>query len=246
MLELGFMEQLASLSALIRPDRQALLFSATFPGKLREASESWIPNAVIIRCSAMELVRGDSHANSGLSTALKEKVGDNKDAGDRKLESQGVSVAGETEAEEHEGDATHEEDLGDADHPETFETSSLTINKTVDQTVHVCASHKKPRLLIRFIETIREKEKAEKIRQPGAMLIFCTKIKTVKFVADFLKRQNSPVEILHGQLPQSARERVLDAFKAVRITSLTMLLFKIPILRYESTCRFLKLSLPHW
>lgn len=31
-----------------------MLFSATFPGRLREAAESWVKDAVIVRCSAME------------------------------------------------------------------------------------------------------------------------------------------------------------------------------------------------
>jgi superfamily II DNA/RNA helicase len=42
MLQLGFMEQLQAISDQIRPDRQTLLFSATFPGKLREASQAWV------------------------------------------------------------------------------------------------------------------------------------------------------------------------------------------------------------
>ena len=92
---------------------------------------------------------------------------------------------------------------------------SLTISPTVSQIVHVCAAHKKPRLLIRFITSVREQEKIHKMRQPGAMMIFATKIKSVKFVVDFLNRQNITSEPLHGQLPQSQRERALNDFKAV-------------------------------
>jgi superfamily II DNA/RNA helicase len=96
-------------------------------------------------------------------------------------------------------------------------TLSLTISPTVQQAVHVCAGHKKPRLLIRFITTVREQEKIHKVRQPGAMLIFATKIKSVKFVVDFLQRQGVQVDLLHGQLPQSQRERALNDFKAVTL-----------------------------
>ena len=95
-------------------------------------------------------------------------------------------------------------------------TLSLTISPSVSQVVHVCASHKKPRLLIRFITTVREQEKLHKVRQPGAMIIFATKIKSVKFVVDLLQRQTISSEPLHGQLPQSQRERALSEFKAVR------------------------------
>lgn len=96
-----------------------------------------------------------------------------------------------------------------------FNTLSLTISPSVSQVVHVCASHKKPRLLIRFITTVREQEKLHKVRQPGAMIIFATKIKSVKFVVDFLQRQKILSEPLHGQLQQSQRERALSEFKAV-------------------------------
>jgi hypothetical protein len=77
--------------------------------------------------------------------------------------------------------------------PADNKTSSLTISPTVAQHIHVCASHKKPRLLLKYIATVREQEKAAKVRQAGPMIIFCNKIKTLKFVHDFLKRQNVKV-----------------------------------------------------
>jgi len=40
MLSMGFEEQLNAISSQIRPDRQAMLFSATFPGRLRDAANS--------------------------------------------------------------------------------------------------------------------------------------------------------------------------------------------------------------
>lgn len=56
------------------------------------------------------------------------------------------------------------------------------------------------------------------MRQPGLMLIFCTKIKTLKFVADFLKRQDQTnFCMLHGQLPQSQREKSLMDFKSGKV-----------------------------
>ena len=51
-------------------------------------------------------------------------------------------------------------------------------------------------------------------------MIFATKIKSVKFVVDFLRRQNTPVEMLHGQLPQSQREKTLADFKAGKTNTL--------------------------
>jgi superfamily II DNA/RNA helicase len=61
MLAMGFQEQLDMISKQIRPDRQAVLFSATFPGKLRDVATSYIGEAITIRCSTMELVMNNSH-----------------------------------------------------------------------------------------------------------------------------------------------------------------------------------------
>mmetsp|Transcript_95214 Transcript_95214/g.254585 ORF Transcript_95214/g.254585 Transcript_95214/m.254585 type:complete len:677 (-) Transcript_95214:52-2082(-) len=55
MLALGFEEQLHAISEQIRPDRQTLMFSATFPGALRAASEKWLSDPVLIRVATTEV-----------------------------------------------------------------------------------------------------------------------------------------------------------------------------------------------
>ena len=204
MLAMGFFDQLSTISRLIRDDRQTLLFTATFPGNLREAADKWAADAVTIRCNTMEMHR-DSHAGQAAS-------GSGGPDGDAALP--------------HETNDDDENDAGDDSTGAAAKTAavsssssggggmSLTISPTVTQEVHVCAAHKKPRLLIRYISTMRETEKADKVRQPGAMMIFATKIKSVKFVVDFLRRQNTIVEMLHGQMPQNMREKTLADFKA--------------------------------
>jgi superfamily II DNA/RNA helicase len=68
---------------------------------------------------------------------------------------------------------------------------------------------------------VREKEKDEKERQPGAMIIFCNKIKSVKIVYDFLTRQKiKGVEMLHGKMKQDHRESALNNFKAGKLNIL--------------------------
>ena len=226
MLTLGFMEQLNAISAQIRPDRQSLLFTATFPGKLREAADNWCTNSVIIRCNTMELeiraskkidnaeeagedIKSVSQSDTAQVAEPLHTIAALKDI--REIDAADLSVK--------ESDVTTAEDtILSKDKPAHSEvnTLSLTISPSVSQVVHVCASHKKPRLLIRFITTVREQEKLHKVRQPGAMIIFATKIKSVKFVVDLLQRQTISSEPLHGQLPQSQRERALSEFKAVR------------------------------
>lgn len=223
MLTMGFTEQLDAISRQIRPDRQSLLFTATFPGKLREVADNWCMDSVIIRCNTMELERKvekkKDDAEEGDSEMKLEKSEEvmSQPAASPVVKATNIDKKDNTPSEEciaATADPTEEKTVKAGDHDE-HNILSLTISPSVSQVVHVCASHKKPRLLIRFITTVREQEKVHKVRQPGAMIIFATKIKSVKFVVDFLQRQNIPSEPLHGQLPQSQRERALAEFKAV-------------------------------
>ena len=241
MLTMGFVDQLNAISRQIRSDRQTLLFTATFPGKLREVADNWSTDAVVIRCSTMELQRKtDNKDNKDTDKAVlkkESKINEAEDAEktnknekkDKKIIQNESTESGKNvengdkttlheSSDETEGTAEISEMAGTTEKKShsDINTLSLTISPTVTQAVHVCATHKKPRLLIRFITTVREQEKLHKMRQPGAMIIFATKIKSVKFVVDFLHRQNISSEPLHGQLPQSQRERALNEFKAVR------------------------------
>lgn len=63
MLELGFEPQLETISAAIRPDRQTMLFSATFPGKLRAAAARWLggERTVSVRIGALQVSAPAGH-----------------------------------------------------------------------------------------------------------------------------------------------------------------------------------------
>jgi superfamily II DNA/RNA helicase len=232
MLTMGFMEQLDAISNCIRPDRQTLLFSATFPGRLREASEGWVKDAVIVRCSAMEFQdhskakpEAATEALAATADADQDEVNsdDEAESSDEDEEKESPELADGEEAEapkakkvKFDAAVVAAAEDGTPVAAGVDKTSSLTISHTVQQKIHVCASHKKPRLLLKYITTCRETEKAEKVRQAGPMIIFCNKIKTLKFVHDFLKRQNIRADALHGQLAQHVRESILANFKAVR------------------------------
>lgn len=254
MLTMGFMEQLDAISNCIRPDRQTLLFSATFPGRLREASEGWVKEAVIVRCSAMEFADHSKAAKMDLTVETSADGKDNtvsfdsdeEDAQDEaQSDEEGPAKESTVEpAEESIEPKAKKVKFDSGAVPETTAegaagaasaiTSSLTISDTVQQKIHVCASHKKPRLLLKYITQCREAEKAEKVRQAGPMIIFCNKIKTLKFVHDFLKRQNIRADALHGQLAQHIREAILANFKAVSYALFVFLLFGyIPCARHR-------------
>jgi ATP-dependent RNA helicase DDX5/DBP2 len=228
MLAMGFYEQIEQISTQIRPDRQILLFSATFPGKLRDVAEKWVPNAVTVRCNTMsmqqEYVNGKKDTGNE-STKAKEGANESKVDSVVPKANEQVDASTSIQAEpssrgDESGDMT-----GDAVDAETKAVQSeltLTISPTVKQLVHVCAAHKKPRLLMKYLTDTRAREKESKLRQPGPMLIFCTKIKTLKFLFDFLKRHNmsTGVDCLHGQLPQAQRESVLANFRAGKMSTL--------------------------
>lgn len=98
---------------------------------------------------------------------------------------------------------------------------SLTLPKQIVQTVHLCAEHKKPRKLIRHIERIRKTEADHgRARNPGPMIVFCNKIKTVMFVYEFLARQEIRVVALHGSMAQDKRNKALADFRAGKYTCL--------------------------
>eukprot|EP01034_Spumella_vulgaris_P023791 gene23791-30060_t len=256
MLTMGFFDQLSAISGQIRPDRQTLLFSATFPGRLREIADTWVPNAVVIRCNAMEFTdngKGKKAVPVPVTAADEAKVDEEEAAASvkptKKRAVEEVTSTSETAVEPVTAVAkkvkkeVSEEDVseppseamtapGDSEKEnlvvlapnavpftKNFSTS-LTISKSVSQSIHVCATHKKPRILIKYITKCRESEKAEKLRQPGAMIIFCNKIKNLGVVLDILTRQDIKAELLHGQLQQSVREATLNNFKAGKINIL--------------------------
>ena len=80
----------------------------------------------------------------------------------------------------------------------------------VEQTVHVCAEHKKARKLLKHVTDLRENDGRSKSR----VLVFANRIKTVRFVAETLRRHGEKVGSLHGELKQEKREAALRDFKS--------------------------------
>lgn len=257
MLSLGFEEQLNQILSQIRPDRQTVLFSASFPGRLREAASRWMRDEVVIRCNTLEVAGPRQHDGNSSSRATDssdlrgegatEAVSDKAlPIMDSTIDQKRIAVESATKKRKIDSDEDGEQDnngpdthSGDADSafksafnqsddppdatPAGSSSSSVAVSSTIVQTVHVCASHKKPRLFLHFIERLRKQEKEENKRQLAAVLVFCTKIKTIGFVMDFLKRHNQSlgVGMLHGNMLQSDREKTLEHFRAVILSYLS-------------------------
>jgi len=197
MLALGFEPQLTALMKLIRPNRQVLLFSATFPQTLREAAELWMSQQrIVIRVAALEVGEDTEEPCTGKNAAKPDpatKDGTNVPPVDRS---------------------------GEAATPEGGSSSTLTVSSTVHQTVHVCAEHKKLRKLAAFLSKKREEEKKSGTRQRAAVLVFCTKIKTLRSVARFLESQGERCAPMHSQIPQLKREQALEDLKVGKLDTL--------------------------
>ena len=80
----------------------------------------------------------------------------------------------------------------------------------VEQTVHVCAEHKKARKLLKHVTDLRKNDGRSKSR----VLVFANRIKTVNFVGETLRRHGEKVGTLHGELKQDRREQALKDFKS--------------------------------
>lgn len=212
MLAMGFLEQLQVVNEYLHPARQRLMFSATFPGRLRELSDIWLPNHVMIRCNAVEMnvherkVKSAPRDEMVVEQSVDPVESDNTD--DPRMEEQ-------TEQPNKKQKQQQQEDTN-ISALQAPTTSTLTLSSSITQLIHICATHKKPRLLIKFIERIRKQEQDEKLRQAAGMVIFCNSIKTLGFVVSFLLKQEVKCVPLHSQLPQNLRETNLLSFKSVR------------------------------
>ena len=228
MLAMGFAEQLDQISKQVRPDRQTVLFSATFPGRLRTAAAEWFgqessDKVLTIRCSTLELDRSpvpnDKRKREEEETKVETKsqsIKEDEEDEEEEEEDETKGVVGE----EKEGNENGEEVTGKAADRKHNQTS-LTVSSSIVQSVHVCAEHKKPRLVLRHISNVRTEEKEKKCRQPGHMLIFVTRIKTGNFLIETLRKHGvEKLDFLHGKLPQSERESVLANFRAGKVHTL--------------------------
>ena len=134
----------------------------------------------------------------------------------------GGGAEGELEEEGDEGDEGEEGDEGAG----CESWRELSIPSQVAQHVVVAAEHKKPRKLLRLLESLGHgaspaaRAIASAAAKPGKaahavkaaerrVLIFANKIKTAAFVAQLLAKHGVNAALLTSQLPQHAREAVL-------------------------------------
>ena len=206
MLQLGFEEQLDDLAKLVPVRRQTLLFTATFPQRLRAAADRYVGEA-----SRVSTIRVNVSAAGKDRDAVAPRDQTTPPA---PAPAKPTTAAPETtpKAAPEETTAAAPEEAAPA---EGHRGSSLAkIAANVRQQVHVCATHKRPRLLLRFLERFRKEDAAR--RQASKVLVFVNTAAACGEVVDLVKRHYKPQTIatLHGKLPQRDRDAALLNFRA--------------------------------
>ena len=106
--------------------------------------------------------------------------------------------------------------LEDGDEEEGVE--AVSIPPGVVQEVWVCAEHKKPRKLLRHLEAVQAEAQGQ--RRAPRVLIFANRVKTVRFLYDFLKQKEQRVGMLHGKRNKDERDRAMRDFRGGKVSVL--------------------------
>ncbi|KAH8075434.1 helicase [Aureococcus anophagefferens] len=191
MLQLGFEEQLDELSRLVPAERQTLLFTATFPQRLRHAADRYVGEPDRVCTIRVNTSGGDDAAPAPAAPAAPERA-------------PGRASASRTRAPPSKPQ----------DEAARRGSSLAKIAKNVTQQVHVCAAHKRPRLLLRFLERFGKEDAAK--RQASKVLLFVNTASACAEVVELVKRhyKANTVALLHGKLPQRDRDAALLNFRA--------------------------------
>ena len=67
-------------------------------------------------------------------------------------------------------------------------TGLTQLSSTLTQHVHVCAPHKRERLLLRFLSSLRQNEKASGTRARARVLVFVNTVKAARVCAAIIRK----------------------------------------------------------
>jgi len=171
-------------------DRQCL-FSATLPNRAISKCNEWIDMPRVTVKFDTVTVGGDAGANIDI-TAQKSTTQE----GSMDHEKQEKSVA-----------------KGISDRRGPLDLS--TIPAHIKQTLHVCATHKKPKKLCHTIKKIRDGEQAEgNRRRKGLIIIYFARIKTLQLTHQLLLKEGMKCVPFHSKIMnQKQREMNLNYFR---------------------------------
>jgi superfamily II DNA/RNA helicase len=221
MLTLGFEQQLDAITQLIRPDRQTVLFSATFPETLRAAGERWLCSQAGRRRSGVVPVtsveRSSSTPKIPPRIILRVKASSNTN----RL-STNAFIEGAITADIEAGAVLLPKITGaKKDHNEnaareiiTLGTrSTINISADIVHCVQVVPAANKGARLIRLIEKLATVEREAGKRHRGRSIIFCNTRRSLRSVVQRLLKCGAKVAQLHGKMDQEDREQSLNDVK---------------------------------
>ncbi|KAK7253967.1 helicase [Aureococcus anophagefferens] len=193
MLQLGFEEQLDELSRLVPSERQTLLFT-------RRRSPSGAPRRTATPASRTASARSASTRPAATTPRPRPRRPRRRSARPRPRRAAPDADAGAPSKPQDDAPGRG--------------SSLAKIAKNVTQQVHVCAAHKRPRLLLRFLERFRKEDAAK--RQASKVLLFVNTASACAEVVELVKRhyKANTVALLHGKLPQRDRDAALLNFRA--------------------------------
>ena len=206
LLSAGLAEQVATIHARTGGARQTLLFSATIPEGLPAAAAGLVSRPMVVDMQHVDMQRAaDGGEGAGRDGAV--GAGDSWRANARRI----------IEADEEAEDEGDDEPLITA----TTSEATFVVPSTIKQVVSICAEHKKPRKLLRLIDSLAQahsvgsaaEHSSSAPSQDSRILIFANKIKSVAFVTTLLQRHGHEAEALSSRLSQPERDNLLARFR---------------------------------
>lgn len=177
------------------PDCQKLMFSATFPTSLYKVVRD------LVKEDAIKIeIKADDYETAIATLKSDADVPASGDSPCKEVQEGGQQL--------QDGSSEATEDVKAA--PES-KNAGPNVSKTIVQTVQVVAEHKKPRKLLKVLDTLLKKGNPAEFR----VMVFVNKIKAVQFLLPFLKKsQPQRVCAFFGHMKQDEREQILKDFRS--------------------------------
>jgi ATP-dependent RNA helicase DDX5/DBP2 len=212
LLSAGLAEQVATIHARTGGARQTLLFSATIPEGLPAAAAGLVNRPMVVDMQHVDMQRAADDGGEGAGRDGAVGAGGPWRANAPRI----------IEADEEAEDEGDDEPLITA----TTSDATFVVPSTIKQVVSICAEHKKPRKLLRLIDSLVHAHSVGSAAEHSSsspsssapsrdsrILIFANKIKSVAFVTTLLQRHGHEAEALSSRLSQPERDNLLARFR---------------------------------
>jgi len=213
-LQTDICEQVNGILRLLPPGngRTTCLASATMPTKVKQQWDAWINNSDPAseekkpRNRECVFVRVNAFSMSSNIDRKDKRSEEAREHGPSRNEADTPSPGSNASATAYSVQAKNDQG------------SSVLISQIpphLEQVLHVCAGHKKPRKLLMTLQKLKGGDGGGV--GGGLGIVFFNKIKTLRFVAVLLQKQRIAALELHSSLEQNAREKAIRTFKSGRI-----------------------------